>query len=623
VQDFPALFRYLSAATHSPWIVAAAVAIVALFAWAVVSKLWDRAAEWVADLSWRLFGKILSPASRIARAGTAGREPVLTPCQGLAKAIHSELNQERKNLKLYESPLLPISWKPAPGNSRVLAGSADGMDIVKKYAGIWPVRLVILGDAGSGKSVLAQDLARGILGTNPEKKDYPKPANTALPGLDEQIPVIFGLHSWEPGTGLDEWLAGQLAGLNYVPLLTRGLAGELVRSRQVLPILDGLDEITPALRADFLDLLNSEPGRPLILTSRAKEYQDSRRSATRGAGNLIVLAGAEVIELTDLSLDGACAYLRALPRQQEHPARASSPSRQLFLPAWEPVAAALLGETPPRKGGKKTIASLQAAFSTPLMVAMARDIYNDENPANLLKQKFGTRDDAENYLLESFVAAVYAGVTGDRTLWTRAQRKRVEKTERSFRYLAAQVQDPGDTRAEGIAWWGFGGTGKRPALKRAIMCGLTAGLIMLVANGTATFLAVLGVGGLGVTPVQGVVLVLGNSTAITLAFGLVHYLSAWRAKDWVIQPSWVGLSLPWAGGRRTVDNRDIAREFGFGFAGGSAGGSVAMLGLILSGPAQKGCPAPPGRRAPGQSARRWRASRARSREGCCSRAGQR
>jgi hypothetical protein len=114
-------------------------------------------------------------------------------------------------------------------------------------------------------------------------------------------------------------------------------------------------------------------------------------------------------------------------------------------------------------------------------------------------------------------------------------------------------------------------------MKRAIFCGLAAGLVMVVANGIATFAVVRGVGGLGVSPWQGIVMVLVNGAAVAVAFGAVHLLAAWRA-GWVIQPSWVGLSIPWLRGNRTVDNRNLAREFGFGFVGGG----VAVLGLLLS-----------------------------------------
>lgn len=615
MQDFPTLSHYLSLARHSPVIVVAVIAIIALFARAVVTELWGEAVVWAAKLIKRLFGWILSLVKRTPHSKDPKNDSALTPVQRLAKAIYGELNREHQKLKLKTPLPTKTSWKPIPGNSPVLTNAADGQDIADAYSEVWPVPLVILGEPGSGKSVLAQLLALDILGKNPEKKDYPKPEDKDRPRLDEQIPVIFGLHSWEPGTDLDDWLTSQLTGLYYVPLLTRDLAGELVESRQILPILDGFDEITPSLRAEFLDLLNDESSRPLILTSRPKEYWDSRSGTAGVDSNRTVLADAEVIELTALPLDKVGAYLRDLSQKRKPSARASSPLGQPLSPAWESVVAALLGETPPKRGKKKTIASLRGALSTPLMVAIARDIYWAENPTKLLEQKFRTRRDAERYLLESFVPAIYGGVSGDRLDWKPQQRKRVEKAERPFRYLAAHLQaaegkqqegkQSEDKRPKGIAWWELGGTGKKSAVKRAILCGLAAGLVMMVANGIATFLAVQGVGGLGVTPVQGGVLVLGNSMAIALASGVMHGLAAWRAEadrraekaphkekaphreadphqEWVIQPSWVGLSIPWLPGNRTVDNRDLAREWGFGFAGGSVGGSVAMFGLLLS-----------------------------------------
>jgi hypothetical protein len=286
-----------------------------------------------------------------------------------------------------------------------------------------------------------------------------------------------------------------------------------------------------------------------------------------------------------LSLKEVCAYLRNIPRKRKPPRKASSPLMQPLLPAWEPVAAALLGETPPRKGSKRTIASLRGALSTPLMVAIARDIYRNEDPADLLKQKFRTNRDAEKYLLERFVPAIYASTPGSWSRSAATPEKRVDKADRAFRYLAAHLQGPQGQRRQGIAWWELGGTDWTSAIKRALLCGLAAGLVMVVANGTATFAAVRGAGGLGITPRQGIVVVLGNSTAIAVAFGLIHILAAWRASrhaDWAVQPSWVGLSAPWLRRSRTADNRDLAGEFGAGFAGGTVGGGVAMLGLLLS-----------------------------------------
>jgi hypothetical protein len=248
---------------------------------------------------------------------------------------------------------------------------------------------------------------------------------------------------------------------------------------------------------------------------------------------------------------------------------------------WAPVVAALLGNAPPGVS-QQAITSLREALKTPLMVAIARDIYADGGkPAELLSMNFASTKDAERYLLENFVPAIYAGAPGNRANWTPRQARQVEKAERPFRYLAAYLQDPEGKRRQQIAWWELGGTGKASAVKRALLCGLAAGVVMMVANGIATFAAVRGAGDLGVTPRQGIVVVVGDSTAIAVALGVMHWLAACRA-GWVVKPSWVGLSVPWLRGNQTVDNRHLAREFGFGFAGGIAGGGVALLGLLLT-----------------------------------------
>ena len=323
--------------------------------------------------------------------------------------------------------------------------------------------------------------------------------------------------------------------------------------------------LDPLLRAKFLELLNKESSNPLILTSRPGEYLDFGGGKAAADSNSSLLAHAPTIKLMPLSLEEVCGYLLALPY------------RQGDLPAWQPVVDAL--KSPP-KGKMQTVASLEEALRAPLMVAIARDMYKEENPANLLKEKFSTgkkstRKTAEKYLLERFVPAMYSSKED------KSPDRKSEQAVRAFKYLAAHLKDPEGHERQGVAWWELGGTDRKSAVKRAILCGLAAGVVMVFANGIVTFAAVRGVGGLGVTPRQGIVVVVGNSAAIAVAFALMHWLAARRA-EWVVKPSWVGLSIPWLRRNRTVDNRNLVREFGFGFVGGSAGGGVAMLGLLLS-----------------------------------------
>jgi hypothetical protein len=547
MQDFPALSRYLSLA-HSPWTL---IAIVILFSLAVAKILWDDAAQRAARRIKLILGRIFLPGK-----DPGPSSPITT--NEFAKALHRQLWEEFVQLDLDAPRPLDVDWTPVPLGNDHLDPAIAGQDIAAVYTKIKSRRLVILGAAGSGKSILVQRLAISLLGGKPDEESQ---------GYDGPIPVIFGLKSWEPGTGLNEWLAGQLVALRYKFTPSESEVGKLLRNGRIVPILDGFDEIDPLLRAEFLELLNKESSNPLILTSRPGEYLGFGKAAD---SNSSLLTRAPAIKLMPLSLEKVCGYLLALPY------------RRGDLPAWQPVVDAL--KNPP-KGKKRTVDSLREALSIPLVIAIARDIYKQDNPAVLLQEKFSTgkksaRKDsgsktAEEYLLKKFVPAMYSGKQDKRPHWKSKQ------AERAFSYLAAHLQDPQGRLRQGIAWWEFGGTDKKSAVKRAVLCGLAAGVVMVFANGVATFAAVRGAGDLGVTPRQGIVVVLGNSAAIAVAFGLVHWLAAWRG-DWVLKPSWVGLSIPWLRGSRTVDNRNLVREFGLGFVGGSVGGGVAMLGLLLS-----------------------------------------
>lgn len=558
MQDFPTLSHYLSLATHSPWGAVAVIAVFLLFFGRdVAKKVWDSATDFVADQIRRRFRRFLPPAGD-------GEKRELTPAQRLAEAIRKQLTAERSSLKMTAHPL-PIGWRSCSESGNVLDSSPVRYDILATYNQALAGRLVILGEPGSGKSVLVQALALKLLEEKPPGKSY---ADSSEP-----IPIIFNCDSWLPDATLDAWLIGQLAGLRHYPVLDKAHASEMIESGTVLPILDGFDELAVAQRAPFLKMLSDSDNesRRLVLTSRPAEYLKASDDGGEVKGRRVFLRESTVIALTDLPLSDSLAYLKE--------------STDILIQGrriWEPVSDEFLNWKPAPEGQPKaqrslTIESIIAALKTPLVVALARDIYKDSgDPMDLLSEKFSSREDVERYFLKRFVPAIYESARKkNRRHWSPLQ------ADHALRYLAAKAAIRGTGDGNGIAWWEFGGADKKSAVKRAVLCGLAAGLVMVVANGIATFAAVQGVGGLGVTPRQGIVVVFGNSAAIAVAFGFVHWLAA-RHAGWVIQPSWVGVSIPWLRGSRTVDNRKFVREFGSGFVVGSVGGGVALLGLLLS-----------------------------------------
>ena len=131
-------------------------------------------------------------------------------------------------------------------------------------------RLVIMGDPGSGKSVLALQLAGQLL-SRFEKI--------------QQVPLVISLASWDSeNVDLEDWLVAEIS---IQCGLTRLAATKLVHENRVLPILDGLDELvlggeTTRLSAAVEKINNyvaQTPACRIVVTSRGGQYFE--RSAKR------------------------------------------------------------------------------------------------------------------------------------------------------------------------------------------------------------------------------------------------------------------------------------------------------------------------------------------------------
>ncbi|WP_394618127.1 NACHT domain-containing protein [Lentzea sp. JNUCC 0626] len=363
----------------------------------------------------------LSGAERAELFSAAGRdEPVSEPASEPARfdPLHEAVEQlkvevearwrrEEEQRQVHDPVPLPVRWEAAAGalmdgwtnvgDVVELAGSVDR--VVDVYRSIGSRRLVVLGRAGSGKTVLTTRFVLDLLA----RKDARDP-----------VPVIFQLGSWHPGeVGLRDWLAAQL--VRDHPFLGGPgpggtLASALVDSQRVLPVLDGFDEIGSGLHRSALVALNTTT-LPLVLTSRVDEYRDAV------AGTKVLTSAAAVV-LCDLDVDDLEDYL---PRTT----RKTGPGGNVWKPVLDEV----------RRGGP-----LAEVLTTPLMVALARRIYSDtpdHDPVALLE--FDSAESLERHLLSSFIPAVYSSHADRVRPW--------------FGYLADHLTRLG---THDVAWWRFG-----------------------------------------------------------------------------------------------------------------------------------------------------------------------
>jgi energy-coupling factor transporter ATP-binding protein EcfA2 len=144
--------------------------------------------------------------------------------------------------------------------------------------------LLIIGEPGAGKTTLLLDLAIAFLEHAKDDKSLP-------------YPVILNLASWQKNKEFGEWIVDVLVEGNG---FNRKLAQEVVYKKQILPFLDGLDEISDKdLRSDCLEKIQHflpkyEP-KKLVICSRINEYKEIIADAP-------VKAEVLVEQLTDVQI---------------------------------------------------------------------------------------------------------------------------------------------------------------------------------------------------------------------------------------------------------------------------------------------------------------------------------
>lgn len=472
----------------------------------------------------------------------------------LARSVENRSRDEDDRTGVRQPTALSVSWRTADGtitdhwsnirrakdrkNVDTLDLDGSGDEIADVYRRIESGRLVVLGRAGSGKTVLGLRFVQAMLETR---------------ASGGPVPLIFSFGSWNPAVQpLAHWLSGQLCrdhpGLAALGGGGKTLAAELVGRGLILPVLDGFDEIARGLHEAALKKL-SATRLPLVLTSRTDEYAAAAKEKKP-------LTSAAVIELNDLTLDSAEDYLIL-----------SSP--KAVTSEWERVLSELR-----RDPEAPASANVITVLSTPLMVALARTVYNETGaarrrdepalrPAGLLDTTlFSTPEQIENHLVGSFIPSVYAssGVPG----WS------PERAERWLGFLAAHLQQ---LKKPDLEWWELGRSVPRwiRTLVLASLSGYLFGVTTAFGNlpvdliGTAH--------GPGFAIQRGLVVGTLHGLVAALVFGLIYWIAD---RNDLIKPSPVRVRL--FGRRRARTQAPVGTRVAYGAL---TGFGVALALLLI------------------------------------------
>ncbi|KAB2352555.1 NACHT domain-containing protein [Actinomadura rudentiformis] len=219
----------------------------------------------------------------------------------LARRVAGEADRARKGL-LGGYNIAPISFGPHAGP--LLPGEEgevtdDLRSIGRYFNGLRPRRLLVVGESGAGKTVLAIELVLQLMETFR--------AGGAPPGGRPMVPVRLDAARWTLGTPFEPWIAGQLTQEYGLPADD---AARLVRDRRVLPVVDGLDELDPAPSS-------GPPRRAIGLLAELNRYSDL---SGRHAGAVVVTCRADrYAELAEVRAgleDAARIHLHSLTAEQ-------------------------------------------------------------------------------------------------------------------------------------------------------------------------------------------------------------------------------------------------------------------------------------------------------------------
>ncbi len=153
-------------------------------------------------LSW--WSRLRRKWARRRRAAWRTRRTLDRVAEALAESLVVRYDEDERLRRLNDPYPLDVAWTTltpqAEDGAEEERPSArpDPPDIADYYTALPTRRLVVLGGAGAGKSVLVLRLAHALL-------------HRRARGSGDPVPLIVSLASWDPDQGLLLWMAEQLA----------------------------------------------------------------------------------------------------------------------------------------------------------------------------------------------------------------------------------------------------------------------------------------------------------------------------------------------------------------------------------------------------------------------------
>src|ERR1700722_1462408 len=226
--------------------------------------------------------------------------------------------------------------------------------------------LLILGEPGAGKTILLLGILEDLLASAEKRENETEP-----------IPVVFKLETWAVSRKpLAEWLVDELSGDQYG--VDRYVAEQWIAEDQILPLLDGLDEVALNQRVACARAIGAFHAKhravPLAVTSRIADYD--------ALGLRLALGSAVLVQ--------------PLTRRQVRD----------YLRLWGEHLAGL-------RTVFRTDPTLWELLKTPFFLSAAVDAYKGISAADLYTD--GSLEDRRTQLIAAFVKRSLSGKPNQRT----------------------------------------------------------------------------------------------------------------------------------------------------------------------------------------------------------------